>query len=234
MNAVAAEAVAGKLPFGVAAWNVQLLRPRSRDSGRAGGSGSRYRKRPASAGACGPAQRPSVSEQRILLPVSASHRAARRNHAALGALSHRRGRVGRRSTASPPSRTRRPARPRRATCCPAHANALLSQHTLQFEKLDLEVAQCTAAGMLALLVLRPTTRLRLFGLAGRGALKGLRGADNLRCYCASRIEVYWRASRTRIKVAVDGECIECNLPLRAEVARNALAVLVPREPEPRA
>jgi diacylglycerol kinase family enzyme len=105
-------------------------------------------------------------------------------------------------------------------------------NTLQLEQLDLEVAKCTEQGELALLVLRPMTRFELIGFALRGALQGLREAENLRCYCASRIDVHWRVAR-RIKVAIDGELIECRLPLRFEVARGALNVVVPRDPAPR-
>jgi diacylglycerol kinase family enzyme len=105
-------------------------------------------------------------------------------------------------------------------------------NTLQLEQLDLDVARCTEHGELALLVLRPMARLELMGFALRGALQGLRQAENLRCYCASRIDVHWRAAR-RVKVAIDGELIECRLPLRFEVARGALKVVVPRDPAPR-
>jgi hypothetical protein len=46
------------------------------------------------------------------------------------------------------------------------------------------------------------------------------------------VEVHWRATRN-VKAAIDGELIECRLPLIVEAARNALNVVVPRDPEPR-
>lgn len=105
-------------------------------------------------------------------------------------------------------------------------------NTLQLEKLDLDVAECTARGRLAVLALRPMSRLELLGIALRGALQRLEQAPNLQRHCASRVDVYWRGAR-RIRVAVDGETIECEVPLRFEVLPDALPVVVPRSPEPR-
>jgi diacylglycerol kinase family enzyme len=102
-----------------------------------------------------------------------------------------------------------------------------SLNTFQLEMLDLEVARCTALGLLAVVVLRPVSRLEMAGLAIRGALQGLRDAQNVQTYGASEVEIRLRGAR-RLKVAVDGEPIECDLPLRVTVQRNALHVLVPR------
>lgn len=105
-------------------------------------------------------------------------------------------------------------------------------NTLQLEKLGLPAAECTARGMLAVLTLRPMSRRELLGFALRGALQGLGEASNLRTYCASSVEVHWRGARTA-RVAIDGETCTCSLPLRFDVARDALRVIVPRFPEPR-
>lgn len=103
---------------------------------------------------------------------------------------------------------------------------------LQLEKLELPVADCAARGLLAILVLRPMGRWELLGFALRGALQGLGDAENLISYCASRVTVSMRGSRF-IKISMDGETIECIQPLRFEALRDALTVVVPREPEPR-
>jgi diacylglycerol kinase family enzyme len=105
-------------------------------------------------------------------------------------------------------------------------------NTLQLEKLDLPVADCTVRGLLAVLVLRPMSRLKLLGFAMRGALQGLGDAENLHMHCASKVLVHWRRAR-QIKVAIDGETIICSQPLHYEVLRNGLNVVVPRDPEPR-
>lgn len=105
-------------------------------------------------------------------------------------------------------------------------------NALQLEKLGLGVADCAAHGLLALLVLRPMRRLELLGFALRGALQGLDQPQNMRCFCASTVEVHSRGD-AHIAVAVDGESIRCDLPLRIEALPAALPVVVPREPEVR-
>jgi diacylglycerol kinase family enzyme len=105
-------------------------------------------------------------------------------------------------------------------------------NTLQLEKLDVPVADCTARGLLAVLVLRPLTRMQLLGFALRGALQGLSDMENLRMHCAQKVTVDWPGARA-MKVAIDGETCVCTLPLHYEVVRNALNVIVPRDPEPR-
>jgi diacylglycerol kinase family enzyme len=105
-------------------------------------------------------------------------------------------------------------------------------NTLQLEKLDLPIADCTARGLLGVLVLRPMGRWELLGFALRGALQGLSEAPNLIMHCASKVTVNWPRART-MKVAIDGETCECTLPLQYEVVRNALNVVVPKNPGPR-
>jgi diacylglycerol kinase family enzyme len=105
-------------------------------------------------------------------------------------------------------------------------------NSLQLENLDLEIAKCTDAGLMAVIALQPTSRWQLLGLALRGALHGLNNSPRLRCYGAAQVDVLLRGRRST-RVAVDGESIDCKLPLHFEVLRNALPVLVPREPEER-
>jgi diacylglycerol kinase family enzyme len=106
-----------------------------------------------------------------------------------------------------------------------------ANNPLQLENLELDDLACAASeGQLGVLVLRPMSRPQLLGLAWRGAVKGLRNSENLRYFCASKIEVRRRGRRKRIKVAVDGESVSCGLPLHVEVARGALQVVIPCDP----
>jgi diacylglycerol kinase family enzyme len=105
-------------------------------------------------------------------------------------------------------------------------------NTLQLEKLEVPVASCTERGLLAVLVLRPMSRWKILSFAMRGVLQGLENAENMQTHCASKVTVHWRRAR-KMKVAIDGESLECDLPLRYEVMRNALNVIVPRNPAPR-
>ena len=65
-----------------------------------------------------------------------------------------------------------------------------------------------------------------------GALARLETAQNLRQYCALKVQVDWLDGRgRRIRVAVDGELVECTLPLVIEAVPDALQVIVQRQPE---
>ncbi|MEO7773547.1 MAG: diacylglycerol kinase family protein [Steroidobacteraceae bacterium] len=105
-------------------------------------------------------------------------------------------------------------------------------NALQLEKLELDVAKCTHDGHIAVLALQPMSPWKMLGLALRGVLQGLRDAPNLRCHAASHVEVTVKGRRST-KVAVDGESIECRLPLDVRIQREALPVMVPQKPEPR-
>lgn len=104
-------------------------------------------------------------------------------------------------------------------------------NALQMEQLGLDEALCIERGELAVLALREVGRMELFKLLIRGALARLETAENLRQYCALKVLVDWVGGARRIRVAVDGESIECALPLMVEVLPNALQVIVPQQTE---
>ncbi len=105
-------------------------------------------------------------------------------------------------------------------------------NSLQLEKLDLEVARCTQDGLIAVIALKPMSPWRILGTAVRGALQGLRDVSNLRCHGAARVQVDVPGSRVT-KVAVDGESLSCDLPLKVQVRRDSLAVVIPDQPAER-
>lgn len=102
-------------------------------------------------------------------------------------------------------------------------------NSLQFEKLGMEAARCTQAGMMAVIALQPAGFWKLLSLIMRGVLHRLHDSTDLRTHCASQAQVLL-PGRRRMRVAVDGESLECTLPLRFEVMADALQILVPREP----
>ncbi|MET0292394.1 MAG: diacylglycerol kinase family protein [Steroidobacteraceae bacterium] len=105
-------------------------------------------------------------------------------------------------------------------------------NSLQLEKLHLEVAACTTSGRMALLAPRPLSRGKLLWLAIKGAFGHLKEKEELLCRCASRAQLRWPGHH-HVRVAVDGESLDCKLPLEIEVMPRALQVLVPRTPEKR-
>ena len=109
------------------------------------------------------------------------------------------------------------------------------RNALQMEQLGLDEAACVARGELAVLALREVGRPELFGLALRGALARLETAANLRQYCALTVQIERLDGRAgHLRVAVDGELVDCPLPLVVEAVPNALQVVVPRVPVERA
>jgi diacylglycerol kinase family enzyme len=100
------------------------------------------------------------------------------------------------------------------------------------EQLGLDEALCVARGELAVLAPREVGRIELLGLALRGALARLETAENLRQHCALTARIDWIDGRPRrIRVAVDGELVDCTLPLVVEAVPDALRVIVPAQPE---
>jgi diacylglycerol kinase family enzyme len=108
------------------------------------------------------------------------------------------------------------------------------RNALQMEQLGLDEALCVARGELAVLALREVGRLELLGLILRGAFGQMETARNLHQHCALKVDVDWLDGKSRkIRVAIDGESVECPLPLRVESVPDALQVVVPARPEPR-
>lgn len=105
------------------------------------------------------------------------------------------------------------------------------RNPLQLEQLGLDEASCVARGEMAVLVLREVQRLELLGLVLRGAVAQLQTADHLRHHCAASVRIDRLGSHTRrMRVAIDGELINCKLPLQVRVVPDALQVIVPPAP----
>lgn len=105
-------------------------------------------------------------------------------------------------------------------------------NSLQFENLGLKAAACTEKGKLAVIVLQPSGPWRLLTMALRGALHQLEDSPDVATHCAARAEVR-HFGRRHTRVAVDGEVVECELPLRFELVPDALQIVVPAQPEER-
>jgi diacylglycerol kinase family enzyme len=103
----------------------------------------------------------------------------------------------------------------------------VGNNTLQLNNLDLEVARCTDQGKLAVVVLKPTSRIEIARLLLRGLLRSLNDDTRLEMFCADAFDV--ESKRRKIDVVVDGEVIQCRTPLRFHTARDELKVVVPME-----
>jgi hypothetical protein len=76
---------------------------------------------------------------------------------------------------------------------------------------------------------RPVSTIALFGLALRGALGRLGEDEHLRQFSFRSMLVRPHGARSskRLKVALDGEIVRLDVPLRFQVADRALNLLMP-------
>ncbi len=95
----------------------------------------------------------------------------------------------------------------------------------QIEEFDLPGRRCVNRGELAIYVARTDGKLGLLRLALQALLRRLRGERRLEVLCAAEALVETR--RKRIPVALDGEVVVLETPLRFRTRPGALKVLVP-------
>lgn len=105
----------------------------------------------------------------------------------------------------------------------------VGNNPLQLERLGLDEADDVRQGSLAAVVMPPLSRSARMGLALRGALGTLDGAQALtRFACGSlRVETLSGRHRRGVKVAIDGESLFLAPPLHFRVAPQRLHLVVP-------
>jgi diacylglycerol kinase family enzyme len=96
----------------------------------------------------------------------------------------------------------------------------------QLEQFGISGHDCPEDGRMALYITKPLSAPQLWRLAVRGFFRGLHGAEELEVVCARELVVNARRRR-RLRVAMDGEIVRLDLPLRYRFRDNALRVLVP-------
>ena len=102
----------------------------------------------------------------------------------------------------------------------------VGNNKLQLEQLGMAEADALDAGFLVAIAPRPVGWLSLLWLALRGALGRLGEADNVRSFALRELEVRRSMRRSRqIKVAVDGEVLQLQEPLRFRVSSQPLYLL---------
>ncbi|MBI5335789.1 MAG: diacylglycerol kinase [Burkholderiales bacterium] len=119
---------------------------------------------------------------------------------------------------------------------PAQAGTVMRTSTLfvgnnplQLERLGLDEADDVRQGSLAAVLMPPLSRSARLGLALRGALGTLDGAEELTRFAsrALRVEPLSARHRRGIKVAIDGESLFLAAPLHFRVAPQRLHLVVP-------
>jgi diacylglycerol kinase family enzyme len=101
----------------------------------------------------------------------------------------------------------------------------VGNNTFQLQNLDLEIANCTREDRLAVVILKPTTRIAMAWLLLRGVFKNLNADSSLEMFCTDSLDV--ETKRKQIGIVVDGELIQCQTPLTFRIEPQALKVMVP-------
>ena len=92
----------------------------------------------------------------------------------------------------------------------------VGNNRLQLDRIGIAEEAALEQGRLAAIVVRPTSGLAMLGLALRGALGRLGDAENVDSFAFKRLDVTPRRQR-RIKVALDGEILWMQAPLRFDI-----------------
>jgi diacylglycerol kinase family enzyme len=110
----------------------------------------------------------------------------------------------------------------------------VGNNALQMEQLGFPLAKDIDGGALAVIMLRPVTRLAMLALLLRGAFGRLGDADQVLSIPCVRLKV--RAAQSfgarPVKVAIDGEIVWLPLPLEFAVAGEPLCLIRPDTPAP--
>jgi diacylglycerol kinase family enzyme len=105
----------------------------------------------------------------------------------------------------------------------------IGNNPLQLAQIGLPEAQAVQAGALAVVALRPVSRLALLGLALRGALGRLGEADQVIAFGSRALTVRpgWPWDPRGVKVATDGEVRRLRPPLQFSVSPRPLHLIRP-------
>ncbi|NIE97926.1 diacylglycerol kinase [Acinetobacter sp. Tr-809] len=96
---------------------------------------------------------------------------------------------------------------------------------LQLSDMKLRIAECAANGKLAGVVVAKSDRLSLLKMLWKLIQGKIDQASDVYSFCAEHIQV--DCKKAKLTVAVDGELMEMQTPLKFSVKKSALKVMVP-------
>lgn len=101
----------------------------------------------------------------------------------------------------------------------------IGNNALQLRDLAMDVARCMKQDLLAVVMMKPVTKLETFRILFRGIFKTLEKDDRLDTFCIDEMTIHTRASWHRI--ALDGEILPMRSPLRVRAVPEALNLVKP-------
>lgn len=96
---------------------------------------------------------------------------------------------------------------------------------LQLSDMKLRIAECAASGKLAGVVVAKSDRLSLLKMLWKLIQGKIDQASDVYSFCAEQIQV--DCKKPKLTVALDGELVEMQTPLKFSVEKSALKVMVP-------
>lgn len=107
----------------------------------------------------------------------------------------------------------------------------IGNNALQLRDLSFSVAQCMKKDLLAVVMMKPITKLETLRIILRGIFKTIENDDRLETFCVDELTIH--TSKKHHMIALDGEIIRMTSPLKVKALPGILnLVLPPKESAP--
>lgn len=103
----------------------------------------------------------------------------------------------------------------------------IGNNSLQLKDLALSVSDCIKHGMLAVVLVKPVTKLETLKIFLKGFFKKLDQEEKLDCFCSDEMTIHTR--KPIMTVALDGEMLRTPSPLTIKALKGALNLVLPSE-----
>ncbi len=106
----------------------------------------------------------------------------------------------------------------------------IGNNALQLRDLSMKVAKCMKLDSLAVVMMKPVTQFETLRIIARGIFKTLENEQKLESFCVDELTIYTRKSSHSI--ALDGEIIRMDSPLKIKALPGALNLILPQQEKP--
>lgn len=101
----------------------------------------------------------------------------------------------------------------------------IGNNALQLRDLAMSVARCMKKDLLAVVLMKPITKLETLRIVLRGIFKTLENDEKLESFCVDELTIY--TNKESHVIALDGEMIRMNSPLRVQALPGDLNLVLP-------
>ena len=101
----------------------------------------------------------------------------------------------------------------------------IGNNALQLRNLSMDVAKCMKSDLLAVVMMKPVTKLETIRVLIRGIFKTLEDDEKLDSFCVEELVIH--AHRKTEMVALDGEILRMTYPLRIQALPKILNLVLP-------